>query len=199
MSEPLSDLQLVKQVRLGDPAALEQLYDRYGRAIFNLAYRMLQDAHVAEEVVQDVFTKVWQKADLYSPEQGKFSTWILQVTRNRTLDVIKSRKRKPQEVLDRDSTLHNHVDPRPATDEIALQNLESEQVRSSLDTLSGEQRRIIEWIYFQGMSHQEITERFEIPLGTVKSRARLALQHLRNRLGTKRKGAKTDDTISSLQ
>lgn len=186
MNETFSDLDLLQAVAIGDREALALLYDRYERLVYGLALRIIQDAPTAEEIVQDAFTRVWQKGHTYDPAQSKFSTWLLQVARNRALDIVKQRRRQ-QETVQEDTRLTAVPDRSTQTEERVLQNIEQQAIREAMEGLSSDQRDVIRWIYFQGLTQQEITDRFHIPLGTVKSRVRLALHHLKNRLTGRRK------------
>lgn len=194
MTMLITDLDLLGRIATGDQEALGLLYDRYERVVFSLAYRVVQDQQTAEEVVQDVFTTVWQKHALYQPAQAQFSTWLLQITRNRALDVLKTRRRRQQETVQDDAILYNVADTESQTEEHTLKKLESEEIRVALGELNAEQHDVIHRMYFDGWTQQEISERQEIPLGTVKSRVRLALNKLRQTLG-KRKEGKADDPI----
>ncbi|WP_236588276.1 RNA polymerase sigma factor [Tumebacillus amylolyticus] len=193
MTEIISDLELLRQVAGGDREALGMLYDRYERLVYSLAYRVVQDPQTAEEVVQDVFTRVWQKHALYDPALAKFSTWLLQVARNRAIDVLKSRRRQQESVSD-DTLLQTVADASPQTEEQVLQAIEQEEIRDAMRELNPEQRDVIHWMYFDGWTQQEISNRQDIPLGTVKSRVRLALNRLRQTLG-KRKEGRADEPL----
>ncbi|ARU60364.1 hypothetical protein CBW65_04260 [Tumebacillus avium] len=194
MTEFITDLELVRKVAEGDQDALGMLYDRYERAVFSLAYRVVQDAQTAEEVVQDVFTRVWKKHALYVPAQAKFSTWLLQVTRNCALDVLKARRRRQSETVQEDTLLHTIPDEEAHTETRALQKLEGEEIRQALRELNDEQRDVIHLMYYDGWTQGEISARQDIPLGTVKSRVRLALNKLRQSL-TKRKEGTANEPL----
>jgi RNA polymerase sigma-70 factor (family 1) len=162
--------------------SLANLYDGFAGVMFSLALEVLGDRWEAEEVVQDVFAYVWKKPEAYSPLKGKFSSWLLVITRNRCIDRLRSRKRK----VVRDEpieTLSNRQDLASADGaEEATRADEREQIRSAFEQLPEEQREAIELSYYKGLNHQEISEVLNLSLGTVKSRIRLGMEKLRRSL-----------------
>ena len=163
--------------------ATEVLYERYGHILYALAYRMIHDHQLAEDLVQDAFLAVWQRAASYSPQRGTVRDWLFSILHHRTIDHIRAMRHRPalhgakwEEIeQDEQATL-------PDVWESAWQNLERERVRAALLKLLPEQRMVIELAYFEGWTHSEIAESYHIPLGTVKTRMRLALLHLRKHL-----------------
>lgn len=189
-----TDEELYRRVLAKDQEALEMLYDKYERLIYSFAYRMVQDSQRAEDVVQDVFSRLWREHAAFDATKGKFSSWLLTMTRNRCLDILR-KVTKQQEVglLEKDT--------QQATDAIgdlpeqaAEWKEKSERVREALSYLKEDQRKIVELFYFQGYSQDRISRDLDIPLGTVKGRIRLALQHLRKRLEPER-GDLADGTM----
>lgn len=160
--------------------ALSELYDRYGRLIFSLAIRALGDETLAEEVTQDVFMQAWNKAGLYNPSQGKVSTWLCSMARNRSIDILRRQGVRPEghRAEFEDGVVQPENDPEGLERSVELR-LQKERVRSAMTILPGEQREVLELAYFQGMSQQEIATTLQQPLGTVKTRVRLAMQKLR--------------------
>ncbi|RDY69076.1 RNA polymerase sigma factor [Halobacillus sp. SY10] len=188
MSKP-TDYELYEQIRNKDKTALETLYNRYEKLLYSFAYRMMKDQQAAEEVMQDVFIKLWRGkgAGQYVKERGKFSSWLLTITRNASIDLI--RKKKVQEVeWDQRDSMNEEM---PGVEEVVTDKEERDQLRKAIDTLPDEQQRMICLFYFQGLSQREIAEKCEIPLGTVKGRVRLALKKLREHLDEK--GGTTDE------
>ncbi|WP_082233126.1 RNA polymerase sigma factor [Halobacillus massiliensis] len=182
MNRP-TDLELYERIGDKDKAALELLYERYEKLLYSFAYRLLKDQQGAEEVMQDVFVKLWKGkgAGRYVSERGKFSSWLLTITRNASIDVI--RKKKVQEVeWDNRDSLNEKM---PGVEEEIQDKEERDQLRKAIDTLPDEQQRMICLFYFQGLSQREIAEKCNIPLGTVKGRVRLALKKLREHLEEK--------------
>jgi RNA polymerase sigma-70 factor (ECF subfamily) len=147
---------------------------------------MTQNAQMAEDTVQEVFIKLWKEHAPYTENKGKFSSWLLTMTRNTSLDALR-KKGKQQEVglLDKDAE-----QIKVPIEEMPEQMLEWKEkgtvLRKAINRLKVEQRTIVELFYFHGLSQESISVKLDIPLGTVKSRVRLALQHLRKHLETER-------------
>lgn len=182
----LTDAQLYLRMRSNDQAALEEIYDRYERLVYSFAYRMTQNVQMAEDTVQEVFIKLWKEHAPYTEDKGKFSSWLLTMTRNTSLDALR-KKGKKQEVglLDKDAE-----QMKAPINEMPEQMLEWKEkgtvLRKAIERLKIEQRTIVELFYFHGLSQESISTKLDIPLGTVKSRIRLALQHLRKHLEKER-------------
>jgi RNA polymerase sigma-70 factor (ECF subfamily) len=177
------DQALVRLITSGRDEALSELYDRYNRLVFSLALNVVRDAAIAEEIVLDVFTRIWEKAGTYRPEQAKVSTWLTSITRYRAIDVLRHQGARPE----RDSiswtdlplSAHPHSPgPEPAA-ELALRR---DRMRTAIGDLPDEQRKTLALAYFQGYTQREIAELTGQPLGTVKTRIRLAMQKLREAL-----------------
>ena len=179
----LEDQELLVRIAAGDKDALEAIYERYSSAVYSLARYMLRSEAVAEEATQDVFLNIWLKAASYSSSRGQPKTWIMSVAHHKIIDVIRSRRRAaaisdPKEYETLDLLPSGEV----ATDEAVERNLEAERVREALSKLPAAQQEVINLAYFGGLSQSEIAARLGQPLGTVKTRARLALQKLREEL-----------------
>lgn len=162
--------------------ALEELYDAYHRQALGVALRVLGDMGEAEEVVQEAFLAAWRAGHTYDPERGSARTWILTLVRNRSIDVIRARQRRPVQPLD------EAFDPPDATD-VPLQaalNVDAARASEALYRLPPDQREAIELAYASGLSHTEIAARLQVPVGTVKGRIRLGLDRLRMALGVPR-------------
>lgn len=180
-----SDLRaasLIEQVAQGNSDALVALYDEYGRLAFSLAYRILEDATAAEEVVQDAFERVWNNAADFDTSRGKVRTWLMSIVHHRAIDVVRSRQRRRETPLDNAPVDRQHSQPDVSV--AVLQTLTGEEVRRAAAQLPEEQQHAIGWAYFGGLTQHEISERTGIPLGTVKSRIRLGLRHLYSMLST---------------
>ncbi len=181
MSGERTDHELIELIALKDARALELLYDRYERPMFSFAYRFVKDTMAAEEIVQELFLRIWNSAERFQVEKGKVSTWMFTVTRNVAIDLLRKRSRKFNEPVD------DKIMMRLTNDSNTEQEVESkwvdDQVKAALYDLSKDQQQVVEWIYFKGYTQQEVSEIHEIPLGTVKSRVRLALKQLKLRLG----------------
>ncbi|GGF14640.1 DNA-directed RNA polymerase sigma-70 factor [Halobacillus andaensis] len=179
MNKP-TDVELYERIQSRDKEALELLYDRYEKLLYSFAYRFTKDTQMAEEVMQDVFLKLWRGkgAGTYVRERGKFSSWLLTITRNGSIDLLRKKKVKEVEWHNRDS-LHEDL---PGVEKEIEDKEERDALRKAIHTLPDSQQRMICLFYFQGMSQREIAEKCDIPLGTVKGRVRLALKKLRENL-----------------
>lgn len=171
-----SDAELVARVRSRDRAALEVLYDRYARSVYSLALSILRDPGAAEEVTQELFLHVWQYPQLYDAACGPLGPWLLRSARNRAIDVLRRRTRERQ--LSWRLEMTTHVSDQNDPDDTALQNEAEARVRQGLAELDSGLRQVIELAYFGGLTQREIAERLGVPLGTVKTRVRTALQRL---------------------
>jgi len=177
------DRELVRRMSAGDTQALAQFYERWSRPVHALVVQLLRDPDDADDVVEDAFYQAWRQASRYEPSRGAVSTWIVTIARSRALDRLRSRRRLREEpltpvtVLD-DLMVASSPDPAAGAEEAELR----ERVASALKELPSEQREVLELAYFGGLSQTEIAERTGQPLGTVKTRTRLAGQKLRERL-----------------
>jgi RNA polymerase sigma-70 factor (ECF subfamily) len=182
------DESLVIRLRERDAAALEALYDRHSRPVFSLALKMLGDVTAAEEVVQEVFLKLWRHPERYVPDRGRFRTWLLGVTHHRAIDALRSRRaelahRGDYEAAD-DALAIPDGDPDPA--ELAWLSVQQDTIRKALSELPDVQREAIELAFFKGLTHSEIAAYLHEPLGTIKTRVRLGMQKLRMTLEAER-------------
>jgi RNA polymerase sigma-70 factor (ECF subfamily) len=164
----------MERIRARDPAAFERLYDAYHRLVFGIALRMLTDTTMAEDLTQAVFLKIWTSPDSF--RDGNFGAWLSRVTRNRALDVLRSRAAHSASEIPADIAVEGTID------DVVFAKIDSQRVRSALATLPEEQRAPIEMGFFGGITHEEIARRTGIPLGTVKTRIRSGLRRLRGEL-----------------
>lgn len=170
-----NDAELYDKVLSGDQHALEQLYEKYEKILYSFSYRMMNHKESAEEVVQEVFIKVWKGQGNFDPSRGKFSSWLLTIARNASIDLMRKRKEPAYELEERDSL----VSDEPSTEDLVEWKERGAAVREAIESLGEEQRRVIHSFYFKGHTQRQIAEQFNIPLGTVKGRIRLALKHLK--------------------
>lgn len=172
-----SDESLYHQMRGGDEQALETLYDKYERLLFSFAHRFTNNDRLSEEVIQEVWMKIWNGRVDFNTEKGKFSSWVLTITRNAALDCLRREKRQPTiEIEERDGGFDEPVERTVVERETAS------EVREAVQTLKPEQQELIELVYFKGLTQQQISDQLELPLGTVKTRIRSAIQALRKLL-----------------
>ena len=177
-----SDEQLIAQVARGDTAAYETLYDRYSSVAMGLAMKITGDRSLAEEVVQETFWRVWRKADSFQTQRGAFISWFFGIVRNLSIDMLRRQYTQGNPADGTEQIIEKVPDPSPGVPETAWVRAKYEQVRIAIKTLPREQRYVIEMAYFRGMTRQEIAQATGEPLGTIHTRARLALQKLRDEL-----------------
>ena len=164
-------------------AAISELYDRYGRLVFSLAVRIVGDAAVAEEVTQDVFVQVWNKAASFHPDSGKVISWLASVARNRAIDLLRRQRVRPEgHHVSLEDGFPLEEDKDAAVEPAVDSTLEQQRVRRALLNLPPDQSKALSLAYFQGYTQQEIAALLNEPLGTVKTRIRLAMQKLRQSL-----------------
>ena len=179
-ADDLSDQQLIEQVAGARPeAALSTLYDRYSRTVFGVGLKLLGDHSLAEEVVQEVFLKVWRSSHTFDSSRGSFSTWLYRMTRNTAFDLHRKRARRINPVPDGDSQTAATPDPSPGPQESGDDSWLAWRVSRALEGLSAAHREVIELAYFQGLTQTEISRQTGVPLGTVKTRTSSALRQLR--------------------
>jgi RNA polymerase sigma factor (sigma-70 family) len=173
----LSDEAVLALVARSDDDALAELYDRYGRQAYALALRVLRDAALAQDAVQDAFLTAWRTAPSFDPLRGAPSTWLLTIVHRRSVDVVRREDRRRAAPLD-----DAPVSSGDATDEAAEVRAERRRVQEALAVLTPPEREAIELAYYAGLSQSEIAERLGVPLGTVKSRMFAGLAKLRDAL-----------------
>jgi len=172
-----SDEELVRRTARIDPTAFAELYDRHSVAAFSLARRML-GAGRAEDAVQEAFLSVWRGAKAYDPGRGAVRPWLMGIVRLRSIDELRRVGRHDRRRAGAQGLEERFAAP-DSTEGQALLAEQSTSVRTALATLPEDQRHVLELAYFGGWTQTEIAERLDLPLGTVKGRARLALEKLR--------------------
>jgi RNA polymerase sigma-70 factor (ECF subfamily) len=180
------DVALMRRMVEADETALGALYDRWVRSLYSLVLHLLKDPDEAEDVVEETFWQAWRKADSYEPSRGAVSTWLLTIGRRKALDRLRARKRSREDLISDDRSFADlpSSDPDPSID---MEGVElRENVRLALNNLPDEQREVLELGYFNGLSQSEIADVTGQPLGTVKTRMRLAMQKLREPLSMHR-------------
>jgi RNA polymerase sigma-70 factor, ECF subfamily len=160
-------------------AALSALYDRYSRTVFGVGVKLLGDRSLAEELVQEVFLRVWRSSHTFDSSRGSFSTWLYRVTRNLASDSYRKRTRRVNPVSDKDSYISATRDSSPGPQEIVDDSWLSWRISRALEELDAPHREVIELAYYQGLSQREISRRTGVALGTVKTRTSRALKRLR--------------------
>lgn len=180
------DSVLMDRIARGQDAALSELYDRYCRLVMSVAYNVVQNQETAEEVTLDIFTRVWEKAEMYDARQARVSTWLTRMTRNRAIDRLRREAVRPSRysVSWAEMPVEPVLDGDETNPETAVHlNLEQQRVRTAVASLSAHQREALALAFFQGYSHSEIARALDEPLGTVKGRIRAGMRKLRDLLG----------------
>ena len=180
----MSDHDLLAVIASGSESAsgaLGELYDAHARIVFGLAKRILGKPEDAEEVVQDVFAQVWRDAKKYEQTRATVAGWLVMMTRTRAIDRLRARKARPDldQANDPVPILERSLSKALTPEALALTSADAARVGAALEGLPGEQRKFIDLAYFDGLSQSEIAEQTGTPLGTVKTRMRMALQTLR--------------------
>ena len=176
----LADEELISLAENDDPEAFAALYDRHSRALYSLAYRMMGERQAAEDLVQEVFLKLWRGAGTYQVERGTVRTWLLSIVHNRGIDELRSAasRRRRQQMIEASAAKSQ---PSEAFAE-SWRNSQRDEIREALKTLPPEQLEILNLAYFSGYTHFEIADLLRLPLGTVKGRLRLGLKKMRGLL-----------------
>lgn len=178
MSEPTPE-QLLAAIATGCTDSLSALYDGFSSSLFGIAFGITHNHADAQEVLQDAFVAIWKKADKYNPSLGKASSWIIHLTRNLAIDRLRKHQRR-NKMMTRASEEPERepAEPHPSSPLIAAETATS--VRKVMRTLPDDQRIALELAFFDGLSQTEISEKLEIPLGTIKSRIRRAMERVRS-------------------
>jgi RNA polymerase sigma-70 factor, ECF subfamily len=180
--QDLPDDQLVARMTEGDVDALDVLYDRYARAVFSFAVRIVRDGRIAEEVLQEAFMRTWQQSGRFELNRGNYASWLLSITHNLAIDEVRKSQRRPQkaDMVDITDVLRSEVDTTVNIEEAAEATELRETIRTAMSQLPDAQRRTIELAYFEGLSQREIAAFLNEPLGTIKTRMRLGMQKLKD-------------------
>ena len=176
-----AEIELLRRIGQGDRRSFEELYARFSGVLFSTAYRVLNNQQAAEDVLQDVFIQIWEKAPLYDPARGKPMTWAVTLTRNKSIDRLRStqRRNRLQDDVEREAQTFEQFDDRSSFDAVA-QGETGALVREAIGKLSKDQREAIELAFFSSMTQTEIAERLKVPLGTVKARIRRGMMRMRD-------------------
>ena len=175
------DQVLLRRITHQEADALSTLYDRYGRLLYSVAYHLVGDRNLAEEIALDVFRRVWEKADTYRAERASVRTWLTSMTRNRAIDMLRREGVRPEHTSIRwaDLTVEPHADGHSPETAVSHQ-LQKQTVHHALAQLPQEQQDVLFLAFFGGYSHSQIADELDLPVGTVKTRIRLGMQKLRH-------------------
>ena len=170
-----SEEELIRSLQQQDQQAFSYLYDNYSGALLGLIYKMVNDKELAEDILQDAFVKIWNNFSAYDSSKGRLFTWMLNITRNLTIDMLRSKGyRQQSKIYDNENSVNNFSDSSMNAD-----RFDAMGVRKHLNDLKGDQKEIIDLAYFGGLTQDEISKQLGIPLGTVKTRMRTAILELR--------------------
>jgi len=174
------DSRWLRRIADGDADALGALYDRYGRVVFGVLYQMIGSPEAAEEVAQDAFHAVWRRARTYRADRGSVRVWLLAIARNAAIDWLRTKGKR----LEREATIDEAVGvvEDVTVEDRVITTLGAERVRAAVASLPAEQREAVSLAFWSGLSQSEIAARTSVPLGTVKTRVRLGMAKLRERL-----------------
>lgn len=175
-SSLISESVLIERLNQHDQQAFQWLYDQYSPALYGVVLRIVRDEDQAQDLLQDIFVKIWKNLESYDATKGRLFTWMLNVSRNTAIDALRSRKTQPSNEIrtDEDSVhivdrQHNTEQPNP--DHIGIQDV--------VKQLRPDRKELIDLVYFGGYTHEEAAEELNLPLGTVKTRIRAALHELK--------------------
>ncbi len=179
------DMTLVTRMSRQDPEALAEFYDRWSSTVRGLVQRIVGEPADTDEVVEEVFWQVWQQAERFDMDRGRVPVWLMTIARSRALDRARARRRRRDEVSDTLDDGSSRLDQLPSAETPVDPGVMANQrdvVAKALEALPAEQRDVVLLAYFAGLSQVEIAERLGLPLGTVKTRTRLAFSKLRDSL-----------------
>jgi RNA polymerase sigma-70 factor (ECF subfamily) len=169
------EADLIQRLQAKDRSALVYLYDHYSAALYGVVFRIIKKEEIAQEVLQDIFIRIWDRFDQYDASMGRLFTWMLNIARNQAIDKTRSREISKERKTGAIENVVSKID----SEDYVEQRIEGIGVKEILKALPEEQQFVVEYLYFQGYTQSELSEEFNIPLGTVKTRLRLAMQQLR--------------------
>jgi RNA polymerase sigma-70 factor (ECF subfamily) len=176
------DIELLRQIAAGDRPAFAEFYDRHSVLMFSVASRILNDPAEAEDVLQEVFMQIWEKAAKFDPGLGRAASWAAILVRNRAIDRIRSAQRRTRLAQEAGPELAFAAVESGTANEIVHGAEKAKLIQSAIEVLPADQRAAIELAYFSGLTHIEISEKLQEPLGTIKARIRRGLLKLREQL-----------------
>jgi RNA polymerase sigma factor (sigma-70 family) len=171
----LSEEELISKLKSRDTIAIRALYDMYSAALFGVISRLVPHTEVAEDILQETFIKIWNAADSYDSSKGRLFTWMMNIARNLAIDKVRSKDFRNSE---KNQDIDNNVDFIDAQKEITF-NADLLGLKDIVDTLKPEYNNVLDMVYFKGYTHVETAEELNLPLGTVKTRLRMAILELR--------------------
>ncbi len=173
-----SEHELVTLLQRQDGKAFEYLYEKYSKALYNAVYQIIGDIETSNDVLQQIFVTIWQKIKMYDATKGRLFTWMLNVSRNASIDFLRSKSNKNNQ-KNQELTDSVYINSIPTNEVI---NIDAIGVKKFVDGLKDEYKAVLVQSYYQGYTHEEISENLQIPIGTVKTRIRASLSLLRNKM-----------------
>ena len=174
----IEEEELIRLLKAKDKDAFTYLYDHYSTALYGIAFRIVNKEEIAQDILQEVFLKIWKNIDNYNPSKGRLYTWLLNITRNYAIDHFRSsdfqHQNKIQNLEDSVSAVDKQMQGTMLSDHIGL--------KETIAELKPEYKQMIDLLYYKGYTHDEVANEFNIPLGTVKTRIRTAIMQLRDKL-----------------
>jgi RNA polymerase sigma-70 factor, ECF subfamily len=177
ISPTIATYDLVELLRQKNRDGYNQLYERYADTLYGIICKIVTDAPTAEDILQEIFVKVWKNINNYSAEKGSFFTWLLNITRYTAIDYLRSKQHK-QKIKTQTTTDNEYIQETIYT----VSNVENSNIRGLVAKLEPKYREVIDLVYFWGYTQDEVSKILDIPLGTVKTRSRMGLKLLRNNL-----------------
>lgn len=171
--------ELVSALAAGDISAFGPIYEDYSPMVYGLILRIVKDDKEAENLLQEVFIKVWTKINTYDPDKGSFATWVINITRNTAIDFTKTSYFKQKFKNQNEDFLVLNENDHP----VIYQRIDTIGLKKLVEQLSPPNRLIIEMMYYKGFTQQEIADLLDTPVGTIKTRSRMAIKELRTRYG----------------
>jgi len=177
------EMELLRRIGQGDTESFAQLYDRYSGILYSSAFRILNQQEASEDLLQEVFIQIWEKASLYDPSRGKPLTWAITLTRNRAIDRLRSSQRRIRlkEEIEREAELADFLADKSSAEQITLSE-KHRLVHHAVEQLAPDQREAVELAFFSGLTQTEIADKLQAPLGTIKARIRRGMMKLKELL-----------------
>jgi len=179
---PDKDVELLRRVAAGDRAAFADFYDRHSTLMFSVACKILNDPNEAQDVLQETFVQIWEKAERFDPKLGKAASWVATLTRNKAIDRIRASQRRSRLADEAGAESAIAAEVADTANEAIHGHDKAKLIQSAITSLPADQRRAIELAYFSGLTQHEISQQLKEPLGTVKARVRRGLLKLRDQL-----------------
>ncbi|WP_405199004.1 RNA polymerase sigma factor [Christiangramia sp. LLG6405-1] len=169
---------LILELQNGNQRAFERIYELYSESVYGIIFSIVNDKDIAEEILQDVFLKIWNNASSYNSSKGRFFTWILNIARNASIDQLRSKRHKNSQ---KNLTADNFVDILESKSNFSAQ-ADAIGIHKYIDVLKPVCKKLIDLLFFKGFTQKETAEELDMPLGTVKTRNRACINSLRNML-----------------